>query len=194
MTPVPQLSLQRFTLDRLSIETNPDFTKTAGTTTVGVGFLASRHASNPRLFRVQLDLVVKQAENEEPQPYELSMTISGFFESADSMDGKFVPATRTENALTILYGLARGLAANSTGSSPHGIFLLPTITFAGAAAGAIAVQTSPESDKETAMTKDKTTSPRAAKAASKVLRSPSSNKSEKTASGSALSQKLGKKR
>lgn len=194
MTPIPQLTLQRFTLDGLSFEANDEFTQAAKKTTVGMGFVASRHDTNSKLFRLQLRLAVRQADNDEPQPYELSMTISGFFESADEMEGKYVPQSKAENGLAILYGLARGLVANSTGSSPHGTFLLPTITFAGAAANAKPVHISPEPEKEIAMAKDKTTSPRAAKAASKVLRSPSSNKSEKTAAGSALSQKPSKKR
>jgi hypothetical protein len=43
------------------------------------------------------------------------------------------------------------------------------------------------------MAHNKVTSPKAAKSASKVLRNPNSTKAEKSAAGSALSQKPGKK-
>lgn len=135
MSPVPLLNLQGSNLLEISVRTNLDFIQSVDPrTTVGYAFTASRHVSDSRLFRLELRLRIVPEDNlAKGNPYWIELAIDGYFRSNREIADKEVPAPIIENALAILYGVARGIVSTITGNGAHGKYLLPTITFSNSA-------------------------------------------------------------
>lgn len=132
MSPVPQLELRDSHLLDLQIRTNPEFDgKADPKTTVSFAHTSGRHVSDPRQLRVELRVRIDPKDNDaKRKPYWIEIAVVGYFTSRDEKPEGDVPPVVVENALTILYGIARGIVSSVTGNGPHGKFLLPTITFA----------------------------------------------------------------
>src|SRR3989304_5897275 len=114
LSSTPLLNIRDYVVAEVTMTANPYFDgSTPGSTTVGVGFAADRHATNPQAFRIQMKVVLSQDDNPVPHPYWFSISITGFFESAERMDSeKTVPRRQIENGLTVLYGVVRGILGN----------------------------------------------------------------------------------
>lgn len=132
MSPIPQLELHDAHLLDVTVQANPAFEGTNDPkATVAFQHTSARHASDPSRIRVELRARISSEDNEpRRKPYWIEIAVAGYFKSREEKPGGEVPWLLVENALTILYGVARGIVTSVTGSGPYGKFLLPTITFA----------------------------------------------------------------
>lgn len=136
VSPVPQLELRDSHVLDLVIRTNPEFGGSLDPkTTVAFAHTSARHVTDPRQIRVELRVRIAPEDNDaKKKPYWIEIAIAGYFTSREDKPEGEVPAALVENALTILYGIARGTVSSVTGSGSHGKFLLPTVAFANTAA------------------------------------------------------------
>jgi len=124
-----RLSLDSYHLDDLMVAPNAVFRKGGEVPqpVVSVDFRSFVHATNGHVFAMSLTIKSEEPIAEE-QPLRFSITIVGFFTVEEPIvDGK-LPPERAVNALTILYGIARGYLGTTAGWFDRTI-VLPTVYF-----------------------------------------------------------------
>jgi preprotein translocase subunit SecB len=93
----------------------------------------------PNRFMVRLEVKVGQKDGSNAR-CELDLKVVGFFALADGLDQPMQLAMHSQNAPSILYGVARQIVAETTGSGPWGKVFLPTMNFVAASGGRAAAQ------------------------------------------------------
>jgi preprotein translocase subunit SecB len=101
--------------DQLNIQASPIF---------------ARHGNDPRKWKVTLEIKVS-GTGDKPAPYEVKLVMLGWFIVADEFDDDKQLEIVGVNAPSILYSTAREIVAGLTARSINGLFLLPSVSFAG---------------------------------------------------------------
>lgn len=124
-----RLSLDSYYLDDLKVAPNAAFHNDGNVSQppVSLDFQSFLHSTNGNLFAMSLTI-----KSEEPitqdQPLRFSITIVGFFTVEEPIVEGKLPPERAVNALTILYGIARGYLG-TTGGWFDRTMVLPTVYF-----------------------------------------------------------------
>ncbi|MHB0970964.1 MAG: hypothetical protein ACYC7A_20110 [Thermoanaerobaculia bacterium] len=82
-------------------------------------------------FRAFLDLTFTAGTEESNVPYDVRIAVLAYFQTPIDMgpDRTKMPARVINNALMIIYGIARGIVGQATAANAHGQFVLPAMTF-----------------------------------------------------------------
>ncbi len=94
-------------------------------TTFGI----SRHESERQKFLVVFTCHLFRTDENANLPYEVEVGLHGEFYSNLQLGSDGVPARAVLNALSLLYGVGRGIVGQATGGGVNGRFVLPTVTF-----------------------------------------------------------------
>ena len=93
-------------------------------------FSVSRLPDNPQQFHLALVVEFTRRAETENVPYEARIAMTGeFFSMLQLRADQPIPEIVAKNALTLLYGTARGIAGQLTADGSNGRFVLPTVTF-----------------------------------------------------------------
>jgi hypothetical protein len=131
---VPLLNFLDYQLVGVKIQADEAFdADRPGRAQIDASFAVHRHISEPQKFMISLVCRVFRSTKHEDQPvnlpYRVEIGLTGEFFSAvplapDGIEGRVV-----NNALSLLYGVGRGIVGQATGGGVNGRFVLPTITF-----------------------------------------------------------------
>src|ERR1039457_816211 len=90
-----------------------------------------RSTEDPRQWQVSVDVVFTAGKGEsDPLQYSGHIELMGIFlMDSTGLDEAKALHIVSVNSTTMLYSVARETLANLTARGPHGLFLLPTITF-----------------------------------------------------------------
>lgn len=129
MSPIP-LQLDGYFVESLTYQARRDFdpkspAREAVTPSAEGPFLREGDA---RRFMTRLRVTVGRRESSNSR-CELELSLVGFFSLAENLKPKLRAAMLTQNAPSILYGVARQIVAETTGNGPWGRVLLPTADF-----------------------------------------------------------------
>ena len=126
-----QLNIKEYFVDEISIKTNSEFQKknlTSGS--VKVDFDIRRNPSNTLEFMISLTILLNDEEADFCEAeYCILLKLTGFFVFAAGTTEETINRMIGPNGLSILYGIARGIVAQSTGNCWHGKFILPSLNF-----------------------------------------------------------------
>jgi len=126
------LQLRDYLIELLQVEANPDFVAAEGTSyegSVGVEF-DFRRQEETKLFRVDLDIVVNPTQEMLVRaPYRIRIKFQTILEFEGEYPEEQIPALLGPNGLAMAYSIARGIVGQTTASSLHGKFILPTVNF-----------------------------------------------------------------
>lgn len=132
MPKVPQLDLKTYTVQALSFEARNDFNPEHDLLSqVELGYSVEPHPEGAPEFAAFLSIRLGTEQLEKPNlPYDVSIRIAGVFQAARELRPLETESELVVNALTILYGVARGHVAQSTGVGMYGKLVLPAVSFA----------------------------------------------------------------
>ena len=134
----PSLRLLRYEVTEVALRAVETFDiekKSDGTLNFTLG--TARSAMTQQAFKVALEMSFPAAENRNV-PYDVRFTVTGHFISNVWLSPSGLPAFIVTNALTILYGVARGLIGQISATSTNGLFVLPTVLFSSSVSEAAA--------------------------------------------------------
>jgi len=125
------LNIKEYFIDEISIKTNPDYQKKElDSGNVKVEFDIRRNNSNPLEFMIPLTIFLNNEEADFcAAEYCVVMKLTGFFEFTAETDEETINRMIGPSGLSILYGVARGIIAQTTGNCWHGKFILPSLNF-----------------------------------------------------------------
>ncbi len=92
-------------------------------------FAIARTEQDPQRFSILFQCDVPGKSKKPNVPYRCTIALSGDFRSMRKLKPTAIPAGVVNNALTILYGVARGIVGQATAAAPAGKFVLPAVTF-----------------------------------------------------------------
>jgi preprotein translocase subunit SecB len=95
-----------------------------------------QHKDAPNRFMVRLEVKIGQQESSNAR-CDLDLRLVGFFSLPDGLNAGLRAAMHSQNAPSILYGVARQIVAETTGNGPWGKVFLPTTNFVAAARGKV---------------------------------------------------------
>jgi preprotein translocase subunit SecB len=129
----PAINIRAYTVERLEIAERrgtydpsvPLFSQ------IEVQFAANAEAGADHRFGVALRLKLHDEGLPRPanMPYWLTIHLSGVFDTRGTVAPTAIPAPLVHNALTLLYGVARGIVGDATSNFPRGRIVLPSVTF-----------------------------------------------------------------
>jgi preprotein translocase subunit SecB len=126
----PLLNVLEYQLRKLSFATDETFRNDAPhTAQISTTFLIARHPEDVQRFGIEFSCRLFKENDGENIPYQTDFSIIGEFASAQRLAPEGVPARVANNALMILYGIARGVVAQLTATGVYGAFVIPAITF-----------------------------------------------------------------
>ena len=85
--------------------------------------------TEPNLWRADLAIVVRPADEKQPLPYEIEVSISGVFRVISNLEPDAARRLAYVNGMSILYSSIRETVLLLTGRFPAGPFVLPTLSF-----------------------------------------------------------------
>lgn len=128
--PQPLLNFLDYKPARLKIEPvvayRPDQRQEAQIETT---FSVARADADPQRFGLVLSCRFYTATDDQNLPYETEFALLGEFWSLQELREGAIPARVANNALMLLYGVARGIVGQATAGGVHGRFVLPTVVF-----------------------------------------------------------------
>ncbi len=128
------LQLEAFFTEALSYQARQGFDATrAPRERVDVSHSEFALKDAPNHIMVRLKVRIGQQEEWNAR-CELELKLVGFFRLPEELDPRLSDAMRTQNAPSILYGVARQIVAETTGNGPWGKVFLPTVNFVAMAA------------------------------------------------------------
>lgn len=124
-----QLNLNDYYIDEFSFVANRDHVPSETICgTIDMDFDISRNADNPLDFMIVLKVDVNPREEDFKKcDYRIHLKLSGFFSFADGTTEDRISSMIAPNGLSMLYGVARGFVGNTTATSWHGKFVLPSL-------------------------------------------------------------------
>lgn len=94
-----------------------------------IAYNIKRKGSGP-LFMIDMAIQVGNSKNMiEQDPYYISIKLTGLFRFLEETDENTIAKMIHLNGLSILYGVTRGIVAQTTSNCIHGKYMLPTINF-----------------------------------------------------------------
>lgn len=151
---------------------------------ISVDFDVQQSEADQSRYRIimRINLAEGGYSPEENPPYALRIVIFGYFAFDEGTSEEVMLRMINFNGLSILYGIARGLMGQATGSSVHGQFLLPAVNFVGL------LEKKAESEKAQAALTDKMERPRPEKSPR------AASKANARSAGKASASGLGRKK
>lgn len=133
---ISSLQLNNYFVEELSVRGNPAFEpvgadRNPGQLSCSVD-MAKGIEEDDGNYRIGITVAVRPAASRPSlDPYEISLRVVGFFSFLPAPDMKSEDKDRmaTLNGSSILYGLARGLVAQTTGVGEFGKYFLPGVNF-----------------------------------------------------------------
>lgn len=126
-----QLNIKEYFVDEISIRTNSEFQKkdlVSGS--VKVDFDIMRNDSNPLEFMIPLTIILNKEEADFCEAkYAIQLKLTGFFVFEVGTNEETINRMIGPNGLSILYGVARGIVAQTTANCWHGKYILPSLNF-----------------------------------------------------------------
>lgn len=132
---IAQLQLNNFFADFLSVKTNPFFDPKIKEGVISGKIKCSMEIGIPKdgvqvPYKVSLDVSVDPATKKPAlEPYAVKIKIVGFFTFKGEITNDQREKMLKLNGATILYGVARGIIAQTTGGGFHGKYILPAVNF-----------------------------------------------------------------
>lgn len=132
---IAQLQLNNFFADFLSVKTNPFFDPKIKEGLIAGKINCSMEIGIPNdgvqvPYKVVLDVSIDPAiEKPALEPYEVKIKIVGFFTFKGEMPNDQKEKMLSLNGASILYGVARGVVAQTTGGGIFGKYILPAVNF-----------------------------------------------------------------
>lgn len=81
-------------------------------------------------FMIDMNVQVGESRKlSKANPYYISIKLTGLFRFIKKTDENIIAKMINYNGLSILYGIARGIAAQATANCMYGKYVLPTINF-----------------------------------------------------------------
>ena len=126
------MQLKIFRLNHLNIDVNTDYEPSVnkeGIYDSKVDFSIFNTEDNS-FFRILLFIKIRARKNKKQcRLKKLGVEIEGIFSFPKDVDTKIIRQFVPFNCISILYGLARGIVANSTGNIKGGAYILPVADF-----------------------------------------------------------------
>lgn len=128
---IAQLQLENYIVDELTFQTNtPYVTKddTLLAPTVDVDFEIKPHGKDPNRFLV--GMVVDLNKGQAPKKYsnyQIHLSLLGWFQFQEGVEEATKKKMIVANGTSILYGIARTVIAQLTGTLGNQRFILPTV-------------------------------------------------------------------
>jgi preprotein translocase subunit SecB len=113
-----------------------------GDANVSISFSSLRNQENPMQFLVPLKIEVTWSEDVQHTFEKIMLEIYGYFSFPDATPEDEITNYVPLLCLTNLYGVARGIIAQSTGPFPEGSFFLPVVNMLEVVQGAVNSQES----------------------------------------------------
>jgi hypothetical protein len=131
---VPQLNFLDYQLVSVGIQADGGFDpRRPERAQIEASFGVHRHTEDSRRFMVSLVArILRSAEVDDSPfnvPYAVQIGLSGEFLCAQDQTPEGIEARVVNNALSLLYGVGRGIVGQATGGGVNGRFVLPTINF-----------------------------------------------------------------
>ncbi len=155
MDPQVPLQLESFFVEALSYRARETFDlKQKPLERVDVTTTSLQRNDAPTRFMVRMQVKIGQQGSSNAR-CDLDLRLAGFFALPEGLDKTMQLAMHSQNAPSILYGVARQVVAETTGNGPWGKVFLPTMSFVAAAKGAVGIPRSEPTDHEAAVVSDK---------------------------------------
>jgi preprotein translocase subunit SecB len=133
--PQTPLQLESFFVEALTYRAREGFDlRQVPLERVDVNVNSLQHKDSPNRLMVRLEVKIGQQESSNAR-CELDLRLVGFFVLPEGLDAGLKAAMHSQNAPSILYGVARQIVAETTGNGPWGKVFLPTMNFVAAAGG-----------------------------------------------------------
>jgi|GEM_PF-1895409 len=130
---ISPLQLNHFFTEELVVEDNPAFVPKGVKRKdgkYGCEVEVGRATTIPRQFQVKLLFTVDPAQTAPAlDPYRIRIRLIGRFEFSKDISKEIMNRMVKLNGSSILFGLARGIVAQVTGTGRSGGYLLPTVNF-----------------------------------------------------------------
>jgi len=127
----PLLNFLDYYLSRLHVEPETSFVADRPQQAqIHAGFVVGSDPDEVQRFQVTLSVKVYKAAPEQNVPYDVDFSVLGEFWANLPLTTRGVPAPVVNNALILLYGVARGVVGQLTAGAVHDRFVLPAVTFA----------------------------------------------------------------
>lgn len=125
------LNMTEYFIDELFVASNRDYSPAETRVgTIDVDFDIRRNAENPLDFMLSMSIELNKSEESfQVGDYRVILKLTGFFRFNDGVDENAINGMISQNGLSILYGVARGVVSQATATSWHGKVILPSINF-----------------------------------------------------------------
>lgn len=128
----PSLKIDQYFVDEVHIRVNPQYRepKKASHEAKLTALIGIKRRGKLPEFMINIEVEVNKSEADfRVNPYYIFLKITGFFSFTEGTDEQTIERMIPLNGPAILYGIARGVVAQATGSSIHDKFILPTVNF-----------------------------------------------------------------
>ena len=126
----PLLNFIDYHLARLRVEPEPSFApEDPQRAQIQTTFAVGRDPEQKQRFEVTLSVNIYKESADENVPYLVEFTIVGQFWSNVLLTSRGIPVLIVINALSLLYGAARGIVGQVTAGGTHHRFVLPSLSF-----------------------------------------------------------------
>jgi len=122
------LALERSHLLLTQIEAAKEFEQ-AEEVTVNIQTVCGSHQDDPKLWRVELEVGFGKNGKLIEQPYFGKVRVELYLRVHPNFPDERIADLIKVNGVSLAYGMIRESVANLTGRGPHGVFLLPSISF-----------------------------------------------------------------
>lgn len=129
------INIRDYAVDRLEVvprDRAPQYDPTAPLICqIELQFAAAADAGEEHRFRVALRIRLHDENLQKPAnlPYFVTIHLQGLFETPLQVAPTAIPAPLVQNALTVLYGTARGIVGQVTSNFGDGAIVMPAVTF-----------------------------------------------------------------
>jgi preprotein translocase subunit SecB len=124
-------NLEDFRIEKVLITPRPNFNINSPEVSgeFDIEIQIAQNKENTNMYLVILKIVFADKENKDNFPYNLEFQINGIFSINDDMSEEEKEKLIALNAVSILYGVARGEIANFTANFKYEKFILPSYNF-----------------------------------------------------------------
>jgi|CXWL01.1.fsa_nt_gi preprotein translocase subunit SecB len=125
------LQLDRYLVDDLAFKCNTAIVQKDdkfSPPTIGIDFDVKENINDPNVFLIEMVVDLNYGQGpKEFETYQIHLHLYGWFRFTIEMDQAAKGKMMAVNASSMLYGIARTIVANLTGSLGEGRYILPTL-------------------------------------------------------------------
>ena len=126
------LNIDEYFVEDIHVKTNPAYRESDQESEAGqikASIEVRRRGPEPEFMISMTVEVNKEKQAFLASRYYVLVSIAGYFSFAPNVDETTIERMIGLNAPSILYGIARGVVAQTTGNCRYGKFILPTVNF-----------------------------------------------------------------